>query len=89
MGEGYNERYIACEGCDRVVRPETYRQWHFRHMGNGFKSLKLDKHVIDKLKGKLRDDAYNSDFLFEVNENWMLQGWKGKILFGSSCWIPA
>jgi len=51
--------------------------------------LKLDKHVIDKLKGKLRDDAYNSDFLFEVNENWMLQGWKGKILFGSSCWIPA
>ncbi|RHN76099.1 putative transcription factor GRAS family [Medicago truncatula] len=77
------------ERCDRVERPETYRQWHFRHMGNGFKSLKLDKQIIDKLKCKLRDDAYNSDFLFEVNENWMLQGWKGRILFGSSCWIPA
>ncbi|RHN76101.1 putative transcription factor GRAS family [Medicago truncatula] len=79
---------IACEGCDRVERPETYMHWHSRHMGNGFRSLKLDKQIINKLKCKLRDDAYNSDFLFEVKENWMLQGWKGRILFGSSCWIP-
>ncbi|AES67616.1 putative transcription factor GRAS family [Medicago truncatula] len=80
---------IACEGCDRVERPETYRHWHSRHIGNGFRSLKLNKQIIDKLKGRLRNDAYNSDFLFEVNENWMLQGWKGRILFGSSCWVPA
>jgi len=80
---------IGCEGCDRVERPETYMQWHSRHMGNGFRPLKLDKQIIDRLKGRLRDDAYNSDFLFEVNQNWMLQGWKGRILFGSSCWVPS
>ncbi|RHN76100.1 putative transcription factor GRAS family [Medicago truncatula] len=33
---------IACEGCDRVERPETYRHWHSRHIVNGFRSFEIE-----------------------------------------------
>ncbi|XP_040865782.1 scarecrow-like protein 14 isoform X2 [Glycine max] len=80
---------IACEGCERVERPQTYKQWQLRNMRNGFRPLPLDQRIIDKLKGRLRDDAYNNNFLLEVDGNWVLQGWKGRILYASSCWVPA
>ncbi|CAJ1955698.1 unnamed protein product [Sphenostylis stenocarpa] len=80
---------IACEGCERVERPETYKQWQLRNMRIGFRPLPMDQRIVDKLKGRLRDDAYNTNFMLEVDGDWVLQGWKGRILHASSCWIPA
>ncbi|XP_057451632.1 scarecrow-like protein 14 [Lotus japonicus] len=80
---------VACEGCERIERPETYKQWQLRIMRSGFRHLPLDDQIINKLRGRLRDDKYNSDIILQVDGNWVLQGWKGRILYASSCWVPA
>lgn len=79
---------VACEGCERVERPETYKQWQVRYMRSGFRSIPFDQWIIQKLRDRLRNDAYSSDFVLEVDGNWVLQGWKGRILYASSCWVP-
>ncbi|KAK4779776.1 hypothetical protein SAY87_015882 [Trapa incisa] len=78
---------IACEGTERVERPETYKQWQIRNTRVGFKQLPLDPVILKKLKSKLSGE-YHEDFVIDVDGNWMLQGWKGRILFASSCWVP-
>lgn len=79
---------IACEGSERIERPETYKQWQVWHMRAGFKQLPLDQHLISKLKCKLKD-IYHSDFMLLEDGNFMLQGWKGRVTYASSCWVPA
>ncbi|AES88867.1 putative transcription factor GRAS family [Medicago truncatula] len=79
---------IACEGSQRVERPETYRKWQVRNTRAGFRHLPLDKHLINKLRCKLKD-VYHSDFMLVEDGNCMLQGWKGRIIYASSCWVPA
>ncbi|XP_027158482.1 scarecrow-like protein 14 [Coffea eugenioides] len=79
---------IACEGAERVVRPETYKQWQVRHTRAGFKPLPLNQELLEKLRGKVKG-GYHKDFVFDEDGSWMLQGWKGRILYSSSCWSPA
>ncbi|BAT90731.1 hypothetical protein LR48_Vigan238s003500 [Vigna angularis] len=79
---------LACEGCERVERPETYKQWQVRNTRAGFRQLSLDKHLINKLRSKLKD-IYHSDFMLLEDANFMLQGWKGRVVYASSCWVPA
>ncbi|XP_058755646.1 scarecrow-like protein 14 [Vicia villosa] len=79
---------IACEGSERVERPETYKQWQVRNIRAGFRQLPLDKQLINKLRCKLKD-VYHSDFMLIEDGNSMLQGWKGRIVYASSCWVPA
>ncbi|CAK8536078.1 unnamed protein product [Lathyrus sativus] len=79
---------VACEGFERVERPESYKQWQVRNLRAGFRQLPLDKEIMVKFRGKLRE-WYHKDFVFDEDNNWMLQGWKGRILYASSCWVPA
>ncbi|KAK4780208.1 hypothetical protein SAY87_016314 [Trapa incisa] len=79
---------IACEGFERVERPESYKQWQVRNMRAGFRQLPLDSFVMKKLRFKLKE-GYHDDFVMDVDGHWMLQGWKGRILYASSCWVPA
>ncbi|KAK4777699.1 hypothetical protein SAY87_017886 [Trapa incisa] len=79
---------IACEGMERVERTETYKQWQIRNTRAGLKQLPLDPVIIKKLKLKLKE-GYHEDFVLDVDGGWMLQGWKGRILYASSCWVPA
>lgn len=79
---------IACEGSERVERPESYKQWQIRDMRAGFKQLPLDRQLMKKLKGKVKD-GYHNDFVVNEDGHWMLQGWKGRIIYASSCWVPA
>ncbi|XP_045803832.1 scarecrow-like protein 14 [Trifolium pratense] len=79
---------VACEGLERVERPETYKQWKVRNLRAGFRQLPLDKDIMDNFRGKLRA-WYHKDFVFDEDNNWMLQGWKGRILYASACWVPA
>uniref|UniRef100_A0A7N0VBK4 Uncharacterized protein n=1 Tax=Kalanchoe fedtschenkoi TaxID=63787 RepID=A0A7N0VBK4_KALFE len=44
---------IACEGVERVERPETYKQWQVRCNRAGFRQLPLDKEVMTKLRNKM------------------------------------
>ncbi|KAF8019227.1 hypothetical protein BT93_G0034 [Corymbia citriodora subsp. variegata] len=78
---------IACEGSERVERPETYKQWQVRHMRAGFKALPLDQELMKLFRGKMKE-WYHKDFALDEDGNWMLQGWRGRIIYGSSCWVP-
>ncbi|XP_061368442.1 scarecrow-like protein 14 [Gastrolobium bilobum] len=78
---------IACEGFQRIERPETYKQWEVRNTRAGFKHLPLNEELMAKLRTKFKE-WYHRDFVFDVDNNWMLQGWKGRILYASTCWVP-
>ncbi|PSS14236.1 Scarecrow-like protein [Actinidia chinensis var. chinensis] len=79
---------IACEGLERVERPETYKQWQVRNTKAGFRILPLDIEILEKLKSKVKK-AYHKDFVINEASQWMLQGWKGRVFCASSCWVPA
>jgi len=78
---------IACEGTERVERPETYKQWRVRNLRAGFRQLPLDQEVLKKAKNKVKT-LYHQDFVVDEDGHWMLQGWKGKILQALSFWKP-
>ena len=79
---------IACEGLERVERPETYKQCQVRTLRAGFKQLPLDQELMSKFRGKMKA-WYHKDFILDEDNHWMLQGWKGRIVYASSCWVPA
>ncbi|CAL5353019.1 unnamed protein product [Camellia sinensis] len=69
---------IACEGAERVERPETYKQWQARTMRAGFKMLPLDQETLNKFRDKVKKAGYRKDFVIDEDGQWMLQGWRGK-----------
>ncbi|CAO2145252.1 unnamed protein product [Urochloa humidicola] len=77
---------IACEGSDRVERPETYRQWQVRNRLAGLRQLPLDFDVV-KAVGKKVKYGYHKDFFVDVDQQWLLQGWKGRVLYAMSTWV--
>ncbi|XP_057512662.1 scarecrow-like protein 14 [Actinidia eriantha] len=79
---------IACEGTERVERPETYKQCQARNVRAGFRQLPLDWDIIEYVRASVKK-GYHKDFVVDEDGNWMLQGWKGRISHAVSCWKPA
>ncbi|KAF0896935.1 hypothetical protein E2562_030784 [Oryza meyeriana var. granulata] len=77
---------IACEGADRVDRPETYKQWQVRNHRDGLTQLPLDPQLVQVVRDKV-SNFYHRDFVIDVDHNWLLQGWKGRILYAISTWV--
>ncbi|XWS71678.1 hypothetical protein CRYUN_Cryun03dG0159200 [Craigia yunnanensis] len=78
---------IAYEGLERTDRPETYKQWQFRNQEAGLGQLPLDKKILNRVR-KVVQSNYHKDFSIEVDGQWMLQGWKGRVILALSCWKP-
>ncbi|EEF28636.1 transcription factor, putative [Ricinus communis] len=78
---------IACEGAERVERPETYKQWQVRNLRAGFRQLSLDQEILKKVRCTVRSE-YHKDFVVDENGRWMLQGWKGRVISALSVWKP-
>ncbi|XP_062016087.1 scarecrow-like protein 30 [Rosa rugosa] len=78
---------VACEGVERFERPETYKKWQIRNVRAGLKQLPLDQEELKKVR-KLYN-GYHNDFRVEEDGQWILQGWKGRILRALSLWTPA
>lgn len=76
---------IACEGSERIERPETYRQWQIRNLRAGFRQLPLDQEIFNIAKEKVKL-WYHKDFAVDQDGQWLLQGWKGRIIFAISSW---
>ncbi|XP_073154688.1 scarecrow-like protein 30 [Henckelia pumila] len=76
---------IACEGAERVERPESYKQWHVRNQRAGFRQIPLNPDIMKEIKTKVMK-GYHNDFMVEEDGGWMLQGWKGRIMYALSCW---
>lgn len=79
---------IACEGWERVERPETYKQWQVRNLRAGFVQLPFDEDIVKHATAKVRS-GYHKDFLIDEDGRWLLQGWKGRIIYALSAWKPA
>jgi hypothetical protein len=77
---------IACEGADRLDRPETYKQWQVRNHRAGLKQLPLNSEVVKFAKDRVKK-YYHKDFLIDEDHRWLLQGWKGRVLFAMSTWV--
>ncbi|XP_021653837.2 scarecrow-like protein 30 [Hevea brasiliensis] len=78
---------IACEGTERVERPETHKQWQVRNIRAGFRQLLLDQEILKKVRSTVRSE-YHKDFVVDEDGRWMLQGWKGRIIYALSVWKP-
>ncbi|XAR60626.1 hypothetical protein NMG60_11034075 [Bertholletia excelsa] len=78
---------VACEGTERVERPETYKQWQLRTARAGFKQLALNREFVTDAKAKTAAH-YNKDFVVDEDGKWMVLGWKGRIMHAISCWKP-
>ncbi|KAI3525825.1 hypothetical protein L1887_04947 [Cichorium endivia] len=76
---------IACEGWERIERPETYKQWHVRNLRAGFVSVPFARAIMKLSREKV--GLYHKDFMIDFDNNWLLQGWKGRIIYAISCWI--
>ncbi|KAF3454684.1 hypothetical protein FNV43_RR05132 [Rhamnella rubrinervis] len=79
---------IGCEGTERVVRPETYKQWQARITKAGFKQMQPNQEIVEKIKSMVTL-GYHKDFVVDEQGQWLLQGWKGRTIVALSCWKPA
>ncbi|KAL8191795.1 hypothetical protein R6Q57_028526 [Mikania cordata] len=77
---------IACEGWERTERPETYKQWHVRNLRVGLVPVPLSRFIFKQ--GLQKVSVYHKDFLIDEDNHWLLQGWKGRIIYAISCWKP-
>ncbi|CAN6382181.1 unnamed protein product [Urochloa humidicola] len=77
---------IACEGQDRVERGETYKQWQVRNQRAGLRQLPLNGESVEMVRDIVKNH-YHKDFVIEEGQQWLLQGWKGRILLAHSMWV--
>lgn len=78
---------VACEGAERIERPETYKQWQARSLKAGFKQLPLNQTILKRSIDE-KNKWYHNDFVIDEDSGWLLQGWKGRIMHAVSSWKP-
>jgi len=76
---------VACEGAERIERPETYKQWQVRCLKAGFKQLPFNKAILKRSIDE-KNKHYHEDFVIDEDSRWLLQGWKGRIMHAVSSW---
>ncbi|KAJ3688347.1 hypothetical protein LUZ61_017511 [Rhynchospora tenuis] len=78
---------VACEGLDLMEKPETLKQWQRRNLRAGFEQLPVNPDVVKECRNLVRD-GYDNRYFIQEDDNWLLQGWKGRILTGVTAWKP-
>lgn len=79
---------VACEGSDWIERPETLKQWQRRNQRAGFEQLPVDPDIMKECNNLVRNDVYDKRYFIDEDDNWLLQGWKGRVLTGVTAWKP-
>ncbi|KAF6992998.1 hypothetical protein CFC21_009946 [Triticum aestivum] len=78
---------IACEDAERTQRPESYRQWQARFLKARFQQLPVDPAILKKIV-HMKNLHYHEEFFAVEDCGWLLQGWKGRVLYAVSKWEP-
>ncbi|KAJ3688210.1 hypothetical protein LUZ61_017374 [Rhynchospora tenuis] len=78
---------IACEGSERVERPEKYRQWQARNLRAGFEQLPVNSMIKEKIESTVRG-LFHKEFVVDEINKWLLLGWKGTTVYALSTWKP-
>jgi hypothetical protein len=76
---------VACEGAERIERPESYKQWQVRSLKAGFKQLPIDEEILQR-SIYWKKELYHNDFVVDKDSGWLLQGWKWRIIHAPSSW---
>ena len=90
---------VACEGAERVERPETYKKWHARiQRTTGFTPLPLPPPLLATSRAIVESLFHKEFSVFpgghghghghDANASWMLMGWKGRPVQALSAWKP-
>ena len=74
---------IACEGEDHVEHGETYKQLLVRNRQAGLRQLQWNEENLRMVRDVIKNQ-YHKDFVIEEGQQWLLQGWKGRILLAHS-----
>ncbi|KAL3653178.1 hypothetical protein CASFOL_002859 [Castilleja foliolosa] len=77
---------IACEGTERIERPETYKNWQARTVRAGLTQVPIDEEIVKRICMVKKD--YHKNFSVDQDGKWILLGWKGRVVQGLSCWRP-
>ncbi|KAJ3688351.1 hypothetical protein LUZ61_017515 [Rhynchospora tenuis] len=78
---------VACEGSDWIEKPETLKQWQPRNIQAGFEQLSVNPDIVEECNNLVRD-GYDKRYFIQEDDNWLLQGWKGRVLTGVTAWKP-
>ncbi|WVZ95825.1 hypothetical protein U9M48_041539 [Paspalum notatum var. saurae] len=78
---------VACEGAERIERPESYKQWQVRSLKAGFKQRPVNRAILKRSIDE-KNKHYHEDFIIDEDSSWLLQGWKGRIVYAVSSWSP-
>ncbi|GAB2234040.1 hypothetical protein Droror1_Dr00003276 [Drosera rotundifolia] len=79
---------VACEGAERVERPETYKRWQLLQRRVGFEQVPLDQELLKSARAMVRRN-FSELFVLDEDSQWAVQGWRGRILYAISCWKVA
>ncbi|KAF0924133.1 hypothetical protein E2562_008450 [Oryza meyeriana var. granulata] len=77
---------VACEGAERTERPESYKQWQVRILRAGFEQLSVNQDILKR--SVYYKEFYHEDFVIDEDSDWLLQGWKGRIIHALPTWKP-
>ncbi|KAJ1294624.1 hypothetical protein BS78_01G159600 [Paspalum vaginatum] len=77
---------IACEGSERIERPENYKKWKSRNLNVGLEQLPLNQDILKETRDLV--EKYHKDYVVNEDDQWLLMGWKGRILEAISTWKP-
>ncbi|XBI61882.1 hypothetical protein VPH35_042621 [Triticum aestivum] len=79
---------IACEGSERIERPESYKKWNARSVRARFEQLPLNPTIVKGIQHMVRQ-IYHKDFFVDEEDQCLVLGWKGRILYALSTWKPS
>ncbi|KAJ7524822.1 hypothetical protein O6H91_17G023400 [Diphasiastrum complanatum] len=77
---------VACEGDERVERAESYKHWETRTLRAGFEQMPLNPEIYGKARAML--SSFHKDHGIGQDGNWMLLGWKNRVLNALTTWKP-
>ncbi|KAL3653181.1 hypothetical protein CASFOL_002862 [Castilleja foliolosa] len=77
---------IACEGTEKVECPETYKYWQGKTVRFGLRQVPIDQEIVKRVSEVKKD--YHKNFSVDQDGKWILLGWKGRVIYGFSCWRP-
>uniref|UniRef100_J3LQL7 Uncharacterized protein n=1 Tax=Oryza brachyantha TaxID=4533 RepID=J3LQL7_ORYBR len=79
---------IACEGSERTERPENYKKWKVRNLKAGLVQIPLNLAISKETQDMVRK-GFHKDFLVDEEDQWLVLGWKGRIIYAISTWKPS
>ena len=78
---------IACEGLERIVRPETYKQWQLRNLRTGFRQLPLNQEMMNTAKDWVKSHYIRILLLMKMASGCFRAG-RDERFFALSFWRP-